>query len=53
MLSGCVAVCTGLLESATLTVKLAVPFGPVGVPEMMPLLALMLNPAGKAPALME
>ena len=53
MLSGCDADCTGLLESKTLTVKLAVPFGPVGVPVMAPVLGFRLNPAGNAPVLME
>src|SRR5271157_358442 len=53
MLRACVAVCTGLLESATFTVKLAVPFGPVGVPVIAPVLALMLKPAGSAPAVIE
>jgi hypothetical protein len=41
-------VCTGLLLSLTVTVKLKLPFA-VGVPEMMPLLAARVNPAGRLP----
>jgi len=43
-----VAVCAGELESVTLTVKDEVPDA-VGVPEMMPVEAARLNPAGKDP----
>ncbi len=50
MLRACVAVCVGLLESVTITVKFAVTFGPVGVPEIRPAL-LRAKPAGTAPAL--
>lgn len=50
MLKACVAVCAGLLESVTLTVKFDVPFGPVGVPVIAPAL-LIVNPGGKLPAL--
>jgi hypothetical protein len=38
----------GFAESATPTVKLAVPVE-VGVPEMMPVLVFMLRPAGRLP----
>src|SRR3977135_2355779 len=41
-----------VLESVTLTVKFAVPLGPVGVPEIVPV-PLRVRPAGNAPALME
>jgi hypothetical protein len=41
-----------LLESVTLTVKFAVPLGPVGVPEIVPA-PLRVRPAGNVPALME
>ena len=47
MLKALVAVCTGLLESVTWTVKLKVPAA-VGVPEMTPLL-LSVNPVGSVP----
>jgi hypothetical protein len=50
MLKACVAVCAGLLESVTFTVKFAVPFGPVGVPVTAPA-GLIANPGGKFPAL--
>ena len=40
--------CTGLDESATLKVKLLVPLA-VGVPEMVPVLAPRLRPAGRVP----
>ena len=40
--------CAGLLLSLTVTVKLEVPFA-VGVPEMMPLPAARVNPAGRLP----
>ena len=47
-----VAVCAvGVVESVTFTVKLKVP-DVVGVPEMAPLEAVKLSPAGNAPALM-
>ena len=39
-----------MLESVTLTVKLAVPAGPVGVPLIVPEV-LKVNPAGSVPAL--
>src|SRR6267378_618024 len=51
MLRGCVPDCGGLLWSVTITVKFAVPLGPMGVPVMTPA-ALMPRPAGKVPALM-
>jgi len=41
-----------VLESVTLTVKFTVPLGPVGVPEIVPVL-LRVRPAGNVPALME
>jgi len=41
-------VCTGLLLSVTLTVKLEVPL-PVGVPEMTPVDEDKLRPAGRLP----
>ena len=40
------------LASITFTVKFAVPFGPVGVPLIVPV-ALIVSPAGKLPALIE
>jgi hypothetical protein len=40
-----------LLESVAFTVKVAVPFGPVGVPVIWPEES-MASPAGKFPALM-
>lgn len=39
-----------LLESVTFTVKVAVPFGPVGVPVICPDIS-MFNPAGRLPVL--
>jgi hypothetical protein len=45
-----VAVCRGLLESVALTLKLYVP-AVVGVPEITPVLAVSLKPAGSAPPL--
>ena len=41
----------GLSESATVTVKVEVPFA-VGVPEIAPLLELMDSPAGRLPLVM-
>src|SRR5205814_1986136 len=41
-----------VLESVTLTVKFAVPLGPVGFPEIVPA-PLRVRPAGNVPALME
>jgi hypothetical protein len=41
-------VCTGLDESATLKVRLAVPAA-VGVPAMVPLAPARLSPAGSVP----
>ena len=52
MLNACVAVCTGLLESVTLTVKFEVPFGPLGVPVIAPA-PLSVNPGGKLPVVVE
>ena len=46
-----VAVCAGEVESVTLAVKLNEPEA-VGVPEMLPVPAVSVRPAGKAPALM-
>jgi hypothetical protein len=43
---------TGLLLSLTVTVKLDVPLV-VGVPEITPLLAESVNPAGRLPLLMD
>jgi hypothetical protein len=48
MLKALVAVCAGLLESVTWTVKLYRPIT-VGVPEMPPVLALSDRPGGKEP----
>jgi hypothetical protein len=45
-------VCTGLDESATLKVRLAVPAA-VGVPEMVPVAAARLRPAGSVPLVMD
>ena len=45
-------VCMGLDESATLKVRLAVPAA-VGVPEMVPLAAARLRPAGSVPLVMD
>ena len=51
MLRFCVADCAPpLLESVTFTVKLAVPFGPVGVPVIWPDESI-LSPAGRFPVL--
>ena len=52
MLKACVAVCAGLLLSVSLTLKLEVPLGPAGLPEITPVAPLIPSPAGKAPALM-
>jgi hypothetical protein len=52
MLSAWVAVCAvGVVESVTLTVKLKVPDA-VGVPEIEPVEAVKLSPAGNEPELM-
>ena len=48
MLSGAVAVAGGDWESLTRTVKLDVP-AVVGVPEITPLVAFSVKPAGKLP----
>jgi hypothetical protein len=53
MLNGCETVWAGLLPSVTVTVKLAVPFGPVGVPVMAPVEAFSFKGAGSAPAVIE
>ena len=45
-------VCMGLDESATLKVRLAVPAA-VGVPEMVPVAAARLRPAGSVPLVMD
>lgn len=45
-------VCTGLDESATLKVRLAVP-EVVGVPEIVPVAAARLRPAGRVPLVMD
>jgi hypothetical protein len=50
ILRACVAVCTGLLESVTITMKFDVALGVVGVPESRPAL-LRVKPGGTAPAL--
>jgi hypothetical protein len=51
ILNDCAAVCgVGAVESITLTVKLNVP-AVVGVPEITPVDAAKLNPAGSIPAL--
>jgi hypothetical protein len=51
MLNDCAAVCgVGAVESVTLAVKLNVP-AVVGVPEITPVDAARLNPAGSVPAL--
>jgi hypothetical protein len=51
MLNDCVAVCAvGAVESVTLTVKLNDP-AVVGVPEIVPLAAANVRPAGNAPEL--
>ena len=46
-----VAVCAGEVESVTLAVKLNEPDA-VGVPEMLPVPAVSVRPAGRAPELM-
>ena len=52
MLSGWVAdIALTVLESVTFTVKLAVPAGPVGVPEMV--FPFRVRPAGSVPLLIE
>jgi hypothetical protein len=52
MLNACVAVCAvGAVESVTLAVKLNIP-AVVGVPEIVPLAAASVRPAGNAPELM-
>ena len=51
MLRACVAVCAGLLLSVSLILKLEVPFGPLGLPEIRPVLAFNASPAGRVPAL--
>ena len=48
MLKACCADCAGLLESVTCTVKLETELA-VGVPEMTPVAALRLKPAGNVP----
>ena len=48
MLSGAVAVAGGDWESLTCMVKLEVP-AVIGVPEIIPLLAFSVKPAGKLP----
>src|SRR6266550_4877288 len=50
ILKACVAVCAGLLESVTITVKFDVTLGASGVPEIRPAL-LRVKPDGTAPAL--
>jgi hypothetical protein len=45
-------VCIGLDESATLKVRLAVP-AVVGVPEIVPVAAARLRPAGSVPPVMD
>src|ERR1700704_340242 len=50
ILKACVAVCAGLLESVTITVKFDVTLGASGVPEIRPAL-LRVKPDGNAPAL--
>lgn len=51
ILSDCVAVCAGELESVTITVKFAVP-AIVGMPEIFPVAASIDKPLGKVPELM-
>jgi hypothetical protein len=51
MLKAAVAVALGVAESWTWTVKLDVPVA-VGVPEMTPVVAFKVRPAGSAPAMM-
>jgi len=53
MLRTWVALCGGLLESATLSVKLVVPLGPVGVPVIAPVAVFKFRPAGKLPTFSE
>jgi hypothetical protein len=55
MLSAAVALAgVGTSESVTLTVKLIGPVTlPVGVPEMMPVLAFRVSPAGSEPPLID
>ena len=48
MLNALVAVCAGLPESVTWTVKLNVP-ATVGVPEMTPVSLLSVSPVGSDP----
>jgi len=51
MLSVCVAVCAvGVVESVTCTVKFELPVA-LGVPEMAPVDAAKVNPAGNDPEL--
>ena len=45
-------VCTGLLLSLTLTVKVDTPLA-VGVPVITPLRAVRLNPSGRLPELID
>ena len=49
MLNAFCADCAGLLESVTCTVKLETALGPSGVPEITPVFAVRLKPAGKVP----
>ena len=44
--------CAGLSASVTVAVKVDVPLV-VGVPEIMPVLAARLSPAGRLPALID
>jgi uncharacterized protein YsxB (DUF464 family) len=44
--------CAGLPASLTVTVKLDVPLA-VGVPEIRPVLAIKLSPAGRLPPVMD
>jgi hypothetical protein len=55
MLIAAVAVCAvGTSASVTFTVKLIGPVTlPVGVPEMTPVLAFRVSPAGRVPALID
>jgi hypothetical protein len=46
------AVCAGLEESVMVAVKLKVPFA-VGVPEITPVLAARLSPAGRLPEVID
>jgi hypothetical protein len=45
-------VCAGLPASVTVAVKLVVPL-PLGVPEIRPVLAARVSPAGRLPAVMD